>query len=278
MFCFKCGKTLDPSVSVCPDCGTEVVLTEGFESHTENIAEAGVNMLDGEPSPPTGFDLNGVKKVMNGKSILIDDSPLPGTVPAYRAAAPKPVTPPAFAQSPVEQPPVKAPTPPAAPAVTEPVAAVSESVANENPDSAKKKLDRSILILIIISVVLGMILVFLIFSIFFGKNLDLFKGRNKDKENTAITAVTDMMPEDGYVSITGTNEEETVGIIGESSDEKSENRKEENDDVNQGDAETTKSPIAEKITQDSAEKDPNLTVTVAPTDSNNNQSSAETVN
>ena len=62
MFCIKCGKTFDSSVSVCPDCGAEVVL-------------------------PGGFDLNNAKKTMNGRSILIDDSPLPGTVPAYLASA-----------------------------------------------------------------------------------------------------------------------------------------------------------------------------------------------
>ena len=30
MFCIKCGKTLEPTARVCPDCGTKVILPEGF--------------------------------------------------------------------------------------------------------------------------------------------------------------------------------------------------------------------------------------------------------
>lgn len=42
-------------------------------------------MQDAVPHSPAGFDLNSVRKTMNGRSILIDDSPFPGTVPAYLA-------------------------------------------------------------------------------------------------------------------------------------------------------------------------------------------------
>ncbi|MBR6785535.1 MAG: zinc ribbon domain-containing protein [Clostridia bacterium] len=124
MFCVKCGKTLEPNAHACPDCGTKVVLPEGYIPESESIVTIDVDMLTGEktvaadhnaiarkaaenaqpakPSanapafqapPPvampekpkfsTGFDLNSAKKIMNGRSILIDDSPAPSAMPAF---------------------------------------------------------------------------------------------------------------------------------------------------------------------------------------------------
>ena len=111
MFCIKCGKTLDSSARVCPDCGTKVVLPEGFvpdEEDTMNIdlltgektvaadhealarKAAAASAKPEEPKFSTGFDLNSAKKIMNGRSILIDDSPAPSATPVF-TAAPAPV-------------------------------------------------------------------------------------------------------------------------------------------------------------------------------------------
>lgn len=265
MFCVKCGKTLDPSADFCPDCGTKAVLPEDFESETENAAKITCvpDMQDVEPSPSTGFDLSGAKKVMNGRSILIDDSPLPGTVPAYCAPVPKPVTPSAFTQSPVEQPPVYV-SPQSASQAAEPI--VTVPVANVNPAAEKKKLDRSILILIVISVVLGLVLAVLMFSIFFGEKLD-FKDRVRNANNKNSTDVTQMVSEEEYVSITGTHDE-TVGILGESVNESRNNQKEEN--IGAGAEELFTVPkITENIAADSAQTNPQPPADAFPTVSAN---------
>lgn len=121
MFCIKCGKVLDPSAKICPDCGTKVILPEGFEPDN-GAGNIDVDMLIGEktvsadhsalarkaaaaanaqsapapsfsvpaptpaaepavPHSPAGFDLDKAKKIMNGRSILIDDSPVPLSSP-----------------------------------------------------------------------------------------------------------------------------------------------------------------------------------------------------
>lgn len=120
MFCIKCGKALEPTACVCPDCGTKVILPEGFVSESSDTVDMDADMLTGEktvaadyeaiarkaatsaksaepvtlfqePKFSTGFDLNSAKKIMNGRSILIDDSPAPAAMPSFVAAAPAPV-------------------------------------------------------------------------------------------------------------------------------------------------------------------------------------------
>lgn len=204
MFCIKCGKTLEPSMDVCPDCGTKVVLPEGFDPNKDNTIKVDIDMLVGEktvaadhgalarkaaaaasantateapsaepvvntapvasvvqdsvPHSPAGFDLKSVKKTMNGRSILIDDSPLPGAVPAYIVPAP-----------------VQAVPSPMSPAqFTEPLS---------------KPQKKKTLILIVAAAVLGVALVAVLLAFFLGGDKDK-KGRDKDKEEDNGTAVT----------------------------------------------------------------------------------------
>lgn len=188
MFCIKCGKTLDPSATVCPGCGTAVVVPEGFDPH--NNTETDIEMLGSEktvaadysaiarkavaasnantaeeatavqpvpavssvmqdtvPHSPAGFELKNVKKTMNGRSILIDDSPLPGVMPAYLA------------------PPVQA-----VPAMPQAQSAVAASV-NEKPQK------KTVTILIIAVAVLSVALVACV--LFF-----IFNGKDKEKEGS----------------------------------------------------------------------------------------------
>lgn len=222
MFCIKCGKTLDSSVEVCPDCGTKVVLPEGYEpTVVEKTVKMDMEMLVGEktvsadhsaiarkaaaaanantvadvpqtapvapaapvaqdtvPHSPAGFDLKSVKKVMNGRSILIDDSPLPGTVPAYLA----PVAPPA--------PPVQTAAPSMAydymearPSAAAPMAA---------PVEAKKQPDKKIIIAAAAVLCVALVAVLLIFA--FGKKDD--DADKKDKNNNITAAPTELRTEE----------------------------------------------------------------------------------
>lgn len=192
MFCIKCGKTLEPSAVACPDCGTNVNGADGFDLHKitepdiemlsgektvaadygalarKAAAAANANtaaeatafasaassvMQDNVPHSPAGFDLKNVKKTMNGRSILIDDSPFPGTVPAYLA------------------PPVQA----APPLVPQAQRAADDS-------SSGKPQNKTAVILIIAAAVLA---VALIAGVLF------FVINNKDKDEREPSAVTE---------------------------------------------------------------------------------------
>lgn len=204
MFCIKCGKTLDTSVDVCPDCGTKVVLPEGFDPNKDDTVKVDIDMLIGEktvsadhsalvrkavaaanantapeapaaepvtdvapavpavpvmqdtvPHSPAGFDLKSAKKTMNGRSILIDDSPLPGAVPAYLAPVPAQAIPSAMPQ-----------------------------VQMSAPAVAQKPQDKKALILIIAAAVLGVALIAVLLVFFLGGD----KDDDRENEENAITA------------------------------------------------------------------------------------------
>lgn len=204
MFCIKCGKTLDTSVDVCPDCGTKVVLPEGFDPNKDDTVKVDIDMLIGEktvsadhsalvrkavaaanantapeataaepvtdvapvaptvpvmqdavPHSPAGFDLKSVKKTMNGRSILIDDSPLPGTLPAYLTPVPVQAIPSAMSQ-----------------------------VQMSAPAVAQKPQDKKTLIIIIVAAVLGVALIAVILAFFLGGD----KDNDRENEEKVITA------------------------------------------------------------------------------------------
>ncbi len=200
MFCIKCGKTLDTSADVCPDCGTKVVLPEGFDPNKDDTVKVDIDMLIGEktvsadhsalvrkavaaanantvpeataaepvtdvapvapvmqdavPHSPAGFDLKSVKKTMNGRSILIDDSPLPGALPAYLAPVPVQAIPSAMPQ-----------------------------VQMSAPAVAQKPQDKKTLILIIAAAVLGVALIAVILAFFLGGD----KDNDRENEEKVIT-------------------------------------------------------------------------------------------
>lgn len=203
MFCIKCGKTLDMSVDVCPDCGTKVVLPEGFDPNKNDTVKVDIDMLIGEktvsadhsalvrkavaaanantapeatatepvtdvahvaptvpvmqdavPHSPAGFDLKSVKKTMNGRSILIDDSPLPGTLPAYLTPVPVQV-----------------------PSAMSQVQMSASAV-------AQKTQNKKTLILIIVAAVLGVALIAVILAFFLGGD----KDNDRENEEKVITA------------------------------------------------------------------------------------------
>lgn len=220
MFCIKCGKTLDSSAESCPDCGTKVVLPEGYEpTVVEKTVKMDMEMLVGEktvsadhsaiarkaaaaatantvadapqaapvvqdavPHSPAGFDFKSVKKVMNGRSILVDDSPLPGTVPAYLA----PVAPPAVQN--------------AAPSMaydymdaqTAPLAAPSAAIAA--PVASKKKTDKKVIILIAAAAALCVALIAVLLIFAFDKKDD--DAEKNDKKNNITAAPTEMQQEE----------------------------------------------------------------------------------
>ncbi|MBP3696568.1 MAG: hypothetical protein J6J45_03400 [Clostridia bacterium] len=204
MFCIKCGKTLDTSVDVCPDCGTKVVLPEGFDPNKNDTVKVDIDMLIGEktvsadhsalvrkavaaanantapeataaepvtdvapvaptvpvmqdavPHSPAGFDLKSVKKTMNGRSILIDDSPLPGTLPAYLTPVPVQAIPSAMSQ-----------------------------VQMSAPAVAQKPQDKKTLIIIIVAAVLGVALIAVILAFFLSGD----KDNDRENEEKVITA------------------------------------------------------------------------------------------
>ena len=232
MFCIKCGKTLDPSTTVCPDCGTKVVLPEGFDLQNETATMLDIDMLIGEktvsadhsaiarkaaaatseqandtpattkpaepapvaepsvPHSPTGFDLNGAKKIMNGRSILIDDSPTPGSMPVYTAAAP--------ASAPV--------------------------TANNNPDN-KKLLIALIAAIVAIAVIAGILL-----FVFLGKDKDKEKGSDREDITLPTISETERATEES-------EEESTHNTIGELLD------------ITEEDEENITEPYEEKITR-----------------------------
>lgn len=204
MFCIKCGKTLDTSVDVCPDCGTKVVLPEGFDPNKNDTVKVDIDMLIGEktvsadhsalvrkavaaanantapeataaepvtdvapvaptvpvmqdavPHSPAGFDLKSVKKTMNGRSILIDDSPLPGTLPAYLT-----------------------------PVSVQAIPSAMSQVQMSAPAVAQKPQDKKTLIIIIVAAVLGVALIAVILAFFLSGD----KDNDRENEEKVITA------------------------------------------------------------------------------------------
>lgn len=137
MFCIKCGKTIDPFVDACPDCGIKVIL-------------------------PEGFDMKNVKKTMNGRSILIDDSPLPGTVPAYLASA----------------------------SVKTSLSEMPQGQLAGEPSVEEKPQDKKALILIIAAAVLGVVLIAILVAFFLGDDKNTIK--HKAKENATAAVLTEM--------------------------------------------------------------------------------------
>lgn len=197
MFCIKCGKVLDASAKVCPDCGTKVVLPDGFEAESSTV-KTDADMLSGEktvsadhnaiakkaaaaanaevtvsapvpapvadsavPHAPAGFDLDKAKKIMNGRSILIDDSPLPDAMPV--------ATTPAVASAPA-------------------ASLVAEK--RDEPVSADKKTKLIVLIAAIVAVaaVIGVVLAVALS----GRN----NGEDSAKENTSGTTVAETAAEE----------------------------------------------------------------------------------
>lgn len=216
MFCIKCGKTLDSSVDVCPDCGTKVVLPEGFDLQKENTVKVDIDMLVGEktvaadhsalarkafaaanadtasepsaegpeavvapvaptapvmkdtvPHSPADFDLKSAKKTMNGRSILIDDSPLPGTVPAYLAPAPVQAAP----------------------------CATPQVQMSATPAVAQKPQGKKTLILIIAAAVLGVAIIAVLLVFFLGGDKKGNGKDNDDKEYVITAAATEKRTE-----------------------------------------------------------------------------------
>lgn len=208
MFCIKCGKTLDPSATVCPECGTAVVIPDGFDLHaetntqqdnellgsektvaadygviarkaaqavnassfaetevTEPVRVAGPVMQDSVPHSPAGFNLKNVKKTMNGRSILIDDSPLPGSLPAYLA------------------PPVQA-VQPIVPSVS--YAAPTPAAAEEKTQNSKAVIIAVVAAVVVVALVAGVL-----FFVFSNKN------KNEDSVDSAQkTSVSEEMTKD----------------------------------------------------------------------------------
>ena len=99
MFCNKCGKADETTNKVFSDCGRKAVfsddsdtdsektVTADYEAIARKAAVASFSTFQAEKlKKSTGFDINNAKTVMNGRSVLIDDSPVSDTTSVYNRA------------------------------------------------------------------------------------------------------------------------------------------------------------------------------------------------